>query len=313
MRKIIRITAEDSPNVQFARAEIAAGKVPSDRQLLEGVLSWSDYVIRRATYPLSKQLPSLDAKWDEGAISLLWPPHHIAVGQRLAAERKTRGECYLGVDCGEGGDDTSHVVTDDYGEVRVEADRTPDTNVITGHTLALCREFNIHAKNVVFDRGGGGKEHADRLKAAGWPVRYIGFGDGVEDEGDDSEEKETYFNLRSQLYWEASYLSDPTPVIQKDGTFLPRTGYAVANAELIRQMELIPRTYDDEGRCKLLKKRSKNVNEVTLTRLLGKSPNELDAFVCSVYARLHPMDPTAFLVARRKPKAKTSTTWIGVR
>lgn len=36
-RKVIQITAEDSPNVKYARREIAAGLTPSNKQIVPGV------------------------------------------------------------------------------------------------------------------------------------------------------------------------------------------------------------------------------------------------------------------------------------
>jgi hypothetical protein len=50
LRKVIVIPATASPNVRLALAEIEAGKEPSHEQLVPGVLSYADYLVRRKTW-----------------------------------------------------------------------------------------------------------------------------------------------------------------------------------------------------------------------------------------------------------------------
>src|SRR5208283_3041004 len=64
-RKIIRIKAEDSPNVKLALAELAVGKQVSHRILIPGVKTYEEYARHRRDLDQQRQCVILDADWWE--------------------------------------------------------------------------------------------------------------------------------------------------------------------------------------------------------------------------------------------------------
>jgi hypothetical protein len=178
------------------------------------------------------------------------------------------------------------------------------------------RKYSVPEDRVLFDRGGGGKEHADRLRSirtaefpSGVKVRTLGFGESValeprrglqliETRKEMIEERYVYKNRRAQMYGEASVLCDPTYPCRRWGTDGDRTpvlaGYAVPGdyAELRRQLSLMPKWVDEEGRLFLPPKQHKagkkeSADEVTLDKILGRSPDQADSFVLAIHAMLH--------------------------
>ncbi len=53
-RKVLRITALDSPNVVYALKEIERGLQPSGYQVIPGVLPYEEYLHRRATWDVER-------------------------------------------------------------------------------------------------------------------------------------------------------------------------------------------------------------------------------------------------------------------
>lgn len=312
LRRCIQIQATDSPNVRYALAEIRAGRAPTGRVLVPGVLSYAEYVHRRKTWDEQKQTEGLDARWYEGpALKLTpktWLDAAVAFAERLVAERRERKwPRYMGVDSGEGGDDTAWVIGDRLGVLHIRALKTPDTNMIYGGTLELMREWNVAPERTVFDLGGGGREHAQRLRAAGYPVRAVGFGRApqvdpkraktmFEEKRDTKEDAYAYINRRSEMFWdirgilerdaEENYVGTRLlPELKADGFALPMP----LCTELIRQLAPIPLTYDAEGRFKLLPKQDPNdpKNPNTLKYLIGCSPDIADALALMVFGMTH--------------------------
>ncbi len=146
----------------------------------------------------------------------------------------------------------------------------------------------------MFDRGGGGKEHADRLRSQGFDVRTVAFGGTVTPEPsplpatlggrvDARERAFAYRNRRAQLFHELRLLLDPAG---------PGRRFAIPAqfVELRRQLAPMPLLYDEEGRIRMLpkSKRGEGTKEKTLTELLGRSPDDADALVLAVFGMLHP-------------------------
>lgn len=285
-RKIIRITAEDSPNVALALAEIRAGRDPSGRVLVPGILGWDEYQLRRREWSAIRQCVGLDAKFYEGVEILLYPPEVLARAEQLALrlKGKTRYPKAIGVDPGEGGDSTCWVVVDELGVIELLALKTADTSTITGTTLGMMKRHGLTGDKVAFDRGGGGKQHADRLRTDGHEVRTVAFGEPVMAElrtglrtlterREIKEERTTYKNRRAQM-------ADALAILLSS-----EEGFAVPAeyTELHRQLAPVPRTYDDRGVLYLLPKHSAGKNEPTLIGLLGHSPDEYDALLLAVH------------------------------
>lgn len=310
-RKVIRISAADSPNVAIGLMERQAGRDPSYREEIPGVLSLAEYDYRRATWDRVRQCIGLDGDFWEGAEQLLFPPEWLNRAEERAREldlRTGQGEMNprraraIGCDPGEGGANTAWAVVDEWGLIALESYPTPQTADIPNRTLALMNEHRVPAEYVGFDRGGGGKQHADALRAKGHEVRTIAFGESIladvkrgtvrepyAERLEQREDRYTYVNRRAEMYGELSLLLDP---VNERGFALPATDgrlYGPAYGELRRQLALIPRWYDEEGRLWLPPKNKKDPNSKvkTLTEILGKSPDEADALVLAVHTMFH--------------------------
>lgn len=296
-RKVIRIRAEDSPNVKLALAQIKAGLKPTGETILPGVLPYDDYVKRRALWDEVRQCVSLDGMFWQGASALLFPPHWLNQAEKRAEIRTPcQMERWMGIDPAEGGDSSCWAIGDVLGLLDLISLKTPDTTVVPSTTRALMREWNIPPENVMFDRGGGGKQYMDMMRKSGLNVRSVGFGEGVllqpkrgirlfQERMIHVEEAYAYVRRRDQMYGESRLLLDPG--------FNP-AGYAIPAKfyELRRQMSKIPLTHDPEGRLKLLPKNKPNAkpNE-TLIGIIGNSPDELDSYVVMNHCMLHEVQP----------------------
>jgi hypothetical protein len=316
-RKIIRITGHDSPNVRLALAEIGAGKKPSNRVIIPGVLPWEDYQKRLATWDNVRKCIGIDALFYEGAEVLMFPPLWLDRANRIAdmlRGRHRQAEA-IGIDPAEGGDKTSMSAVDRLGLIERVSKKTPDTSVITGEAIAFMRKHNVPPDRVAFDRGGGGKEHADRLREQGYPVRTVAFGESllmdpkrgitrIEEKKENREERYAYVNRRSQMYGDLRLLLDPahiiatgpkqiigSNVVNVQGKWEQSQGFGIPAEYTTLREELapIPLRYDGEGRLKLppKNKRSENSTELTLVELIGHSPDEADSLVLAIHAMLY--------------------------
>lgn len=286
-RRVIRIRAADSPNVK------------AGRPVIPGVLTLEEYEKRRATWDEVRQAIGLDAEFYEGAQVLLYPPAWLDRAERLAdllrAERVKRQPKAIGCDPGEGAASTAWAAVDDWGLVELLSKKTADTSVIVAETIAFGRRHGVPPDRWVFDRGGGGKQHADRLRAGvghppvRYPVRTVAFGESLAPEPQRHraffservelrEERYTYVNRRAQMAHALRLLLDPAE--NEKGFALPRE-----YTELRRQLAPMPLLYDGEGRIRMLSKakRSENSTEKTLVDLLGASPDEFDAVMLAVH------------------------------
>lgn len=283
-RKVIRIRAEDSPNVQARRDDV-----------FPGVLTWSEYRKRRATWDRVRQCIGLDGEFYLGPEALLFPPEWLNRAERLWEELRSSGRrragLGVGVDPGEGTAETSMAVVDRWGVVEVVARPTPDTSVIRREIVAFYRRWGVPAERVFLDRGGGGKQIADELRAAGHAVRTVAFGESVQlpvkkgqhflsDRRGVAETRYTYKNRRAQMYGELSAAMDPAGGWEQ-GFALPPD-----DAELRRQLAVLPKLYDEEGRLWLPPKNKRDDKDTrkTLTELLGCSPDRADSLALAFYA-----------------------------
>lgn len=304
-RKVIHVRAEDSPNVRLAQAEIRSGMEPSRRVLVPGVVSWDDYVIRRKYWDPIKQCIGLDAQFYKGASVLMFPPQWLDAAHYTAAtqQRGYRGKrVYLGVDSAEGGDNTCFCVGDSEGLLELRSVKTKDTTEVVEVTIQLMNKYKIKPEDVLFDRGGGGKQHADRLRKRGKQVRTVAFGEPpsdidlfrkwrtAEEVVDQSEQRTVYKNRRAEMYGIARSVLDPDEQSSSGYKFgIPAGGPGRPEyGELRRQLAPIPLLYDREGVMFLPPKHKKDPKskEKTLTEIIGHSPDEADAFVMMVFAMI---------------------------
>ncbi len=311
-RRVIRITAEDSPNVRLARAEIAAGQVPTGRILVPGVKSWDKLCQDRRLWDPILQKVGLDAEFYEGSEILLFPPDWLQRADRIwqSLKGKPRTAKAIGCDPGEGGAHSSWCIGDELGVMEIISAKTPDTTVIPSTSIALMERWHVPADKFVMDRGGGGKQHADALATMGYPIRTMAFGESImlepkrgltriEERKDVKAEHYAYVNRRSQIYGLLSTLLDPArdqhPWQEGPHTFpsfaLPSSQRSIDDcpyARLTHQLSKFPRRYDGEGRLKLPPKNritgQRVTEQKTLTEMIGHSPDEADAVVLMLHA-----------------------------
>jgi len=294
LRKVLKISAFDSPNVRRELARQRGEPESAWPPEIPGVLSWNELQKRLKTWDSVRVCVGIHAEFYEGAGALLYPCEWLNRAEQVAdaLRGKKRQVAAMGVDPAEGGDKSSWTGVDPYGLVFQLSLPTPDTTVVTARTRALMREYDVPPGRVVFDRGGGGKEHADRLRRDGFPVRTVAFGESLAPEPkrgkrsfgerlESHEERTAFRNRRAEMYWVVRQLLDPA--VNDTGFGIP-----AEYAELRRQMAPIPLTYDDEGVFYVLPKRKKNPGDSrkTLTELIGCSPDELDSLALAVHGLL---------------------------
>lgn len=317
-RRVIKIQASDSPNVRVNLERVRDG-LPPIGQVMPGVLSYDEYLKRRATWDVVRQCVGLDGEFYEGAEVLMFPPAWLDRAERLASgevvgyrdgkpsrppsanQRKAKG---VGIDPGEGGDDTAYCAVDEWGVLDLVARSTPDTNVIYGEAISFCSKWGCPWERVVIDRGGGGKQLADRLRANGKRVQTVAFGEPVtlelkrfktmfSERVEVGEERYQAKNRRAEMYLDLRELLDPASGSDGTGSTF---GISGQYAELRRQLAPIPLLYDGEGRTYLPPKNKRTPSDTgpTLREMLGCSPDEADALVMAVRGMSRkPSRPTA--------------------
>ena len=299
-RNTIQIRAIDSPNVQLGLAQKAAGIEPTDEVLYEGVLTYGEYCHRRGTWDKKRQTEGLDAVWYEGAELMLFPPEVLLLGEQRFRElggrpRRAKG---IGIDTAEGGDRSAMSAVDELGIIELVSKKTPDTNVIPGEVIAFARKHGLidEPQRWCFDRGGGGKQHADRLRAMGHNVRTVAFGEAITldpkrskrlfpEKMEQKEDKYVYKNRRAELFFEL-HLAFSSPL----GFAMPTN--TEAGMRLRWQLSKIPKLTDDEGRYWMLPKspppKSANPDTVDcLIKRIGYSPDEADSVSLANWAMNH--------------------------
>lgn len=298
-RRVIRITAEDSPNVRLARAKIAAGQKPDDEVIVPGVLTWGEYQHRLATWDDIRQCVGLRAEFYEGAEVLMFPPAWLDEAARVATinrgvHRKAKA---IGIDPGYGVANTSMAAVDEWGLIELVSTKTPNTMDVPRQAIAFMQRHQVIPEKVMFDRGGGGREAADNMRERGYKVRTVSFGEActldprrvsynVGDRMENKEDRTTFLNRRSEMYWELRQLLDPS---------VNTKGFAIDGRYTNLRSELapIPMDWDAEGKLSLRPKNRPTIDtdtgkgKKTLVDLIGHSPDEADALVLAVHSLLH--------------------------
>lgn len=331
-RKVIKIRAEDSPNVRLGLAQIKQGKEPTGEVLIPGVLPYNDYAKRRALWDKIRQCVSLDAEFWEGAETLLFPPDWLNRAERawLTLRGRKRKAKSIGIDTAEGGDNTSMYAIDELGVVDRQSKKTPDTECVARDAIAFWQRLGVDPSMVFFDRGGGGKWVADRLRAKGHNVQTIGFGSpptqlpktgklNLSESEDERESRYTFSSKRVEMYYDLSELLDPSRQYglgpyksvgtggnakYSSGSSEQYYGFALPpDPELRRQLAPIPRLYDEEGRVWLPPKRRKtgdrgkaakagSVYQKSLEEIIGRSPDDADALVLAIHGLVGKHQPS---------------------
>ena len=179
--------------------------------------------------------------------------------------------------------------------------KTPDTTQIVNMTLGLMKQWNIPPENIFFDRGGGGKQHSDRMRELGFQTKTVAFGEAatppkrrghstVDMRTKDTKKSYIYKNRRAELYGELRNLLNPLgPYSFAIPSKLLYRSRSNGGPSLYDQLRLMPLLYDGEGRMYLPPKRKKNAKDPaeTLIEILGCSPDESDALALAAYGLLH--------------------------
>lgn len=301
-RRVIHLPAEDSPNVERGLRMREMGLEPDGRDVIPGLLSWAEYCHRLATWDADRIAVGIKAQFWRGEQVMLFPQEWVDYAVRYAlsldirrVKRKaTAGAC----DSGEGRANTSWCAVDEFGIVKMRSEKTPDTSVIPGRTVAFCREFGIPFERFAFDRGGGGKQHADVMRANGYPVRTIAFGEAAgklqpkrgirtfAEKVEATEETGAYSSRRAEMHGD---LRERMRLVRNEKTHKlePLKGFAIPAeyVELIRQMRLMPKHEDAHGRLRLPPKSKAHAKagEQSVEEIIGHSPDELDALVMAHY------------------------------
>ena len=305
-KKVIKIRCQDSPNIKKGLLQEKLGEKPDNRSLIPGVMTYQEYKKRRKLFDEVMQCIGLDAEFFEGADTLLFPPEWLNRAEDIAFKLPMlrTNNTTLGVDPAEGGDNTVWTVVDPMGLVMQKSMKTPDTSVIKGTTLSIAKEFGVKDEDILFDRGGGGKEHADSLRNDGHPVRTVAFGESATDPNkhkrihryrddhaklQESEVKYVYKNRRAEMYGLSRILLNP--VLTPNGFGIP-----AMYDKLRKQLAIIPYMHDGEGRLVLPPKDKKDRNSkvVTLKEIIGHSPDEADSFVLAVYGQFYESEEVIF-------------------
>lgn len=314
-RKVIHISAEDSPNVRLAKAELKLGKKPSHRTVIPGVLSYATYLQRRKFLDKVNAVRRLEGRFYEGEESLMYPPDWIDEAERrfdwLKETLQSEPAVAMGVDGGEGRDKTCWSVVNRLGLKFQFALPTPNTMEIAGRTIEYIKRYRLDPRMVAFDAGGGGKQIADRLREQGYPVRIVFFGaaptpkdprakraKGREAKKEADEFRQTYKNRRAEMYGILRDLLNPLFVKELDeagnervhsmSEFAnsPRFALPKDNHELRQELAIMPLLYDSEGKMYLppKDKPSPTFTGMTIKQLLGHSPDRADSLVLATYA-----------------------------
>lgn len=293
LRKVIRIKAEDSPNVQLGMEQARRGLKITNEEIVPGVVNYLNYLDRRARWDPERQCVGLDADWYEGQEVMLYPAEWLNRAETLAMQiqsNQRRIGKSIGIDPGEGGDDTVWTVVDDQGIIEQVTLSTPDTSIIPGHTIALGERWGVQPEQWIFDRGGGGKQHVDYLRKQGYACRSISFGESptipprfgrtmVSTRREVQEDRTVFKNKRAELYWGLRLKLDPG--YNPAGFAIPRSLTVLRD-----QLTPLPLLYDGEGKLYLPPKHRKpgsKATEQTIQELLGCSPDEADSTVLAVY------------------------------
>ncbi len=207
----------------------------------------------------------------------------------------------LTVDGGEGWSNTCWTIIDEHGILKWVLKKTPDTSIIPDETIRLGNLFGIPSSMWCFDRGGGGKQYADKLRKSGYKVKTIFFGDPATDPNRFYRQKKTrqkkesinetttvYKNRRAEMYGilRSHYLDPMNHTHGIDGNYISG-GFGIPKkyTELREELAIMPLLYDSEGRMYLppKNKKSEKDKDTTITEMLGRSPDSADSLVMGTF------------------------------
>jgi hypothetical protein len=303
--KVIQISAEDSPNVKLGKKLRKKGVLGPYPIIIPGVVTWEDYIRRKKKWDEYQIHTRLKGLFYTGRGKMLFPQDWLD-GSHRSYRRLLRGlrdgfnrdkiTPGMGVDSGEGRDKSCWTILDSLGIIHQHAIKTPDTTEVFDVTVELMKKYKVPPSRVCMDRGGGGKEHADYLRRAGFKVRTVDFGESPTppktpftptEKKEAREDRTIYKNRRAEMYDMARQIIAPTFMENLHYGFPGPFSIPEDMADLLKELKPLPLLYDKEGQLYLPPKRRKansNSKEPTIDEIVGHSPDLADSFVLGVYA-----------------------------
>lgn len=280
LRKVIHISAADSPNVQAGKLYRESGGTGPAPIVIAGIISDEEYLRRMQDWDAVQRTTRLDGRFHEGEESRLVPDAWLDVAMDrnrwnyLAEVERT--PTAIGIDVAAGGrDNTVWTLVDQYGIVEQFVMDLSNTMEIAGRTIEFMTCHDIDPYFVAIDAGGGGKQIADRLKEQGYDIHLVGFGESAE-------AKSSYRNRRAELYGELRNRLRPDQ--GRDVFAIPPDA-----TDLRNELAIIPLSYDSEGKLLLIPKDNSRAGEPSIRKLLGRSPDRADSLALAVWALQRPV------------------------
>jgi hypothetical protein len=322
LRRVMKLTAWDSPNVQAGMALAARGlSTKRDAQLIPGLLTYEELKQREALWDDVKQTVGLRGEFYEGEQQLLYPAawldHAMDAKRWERLNRQERRVEAMGIDTAQGGRDrTVWTLIDRHGVIEQISTKIGNPVEIAKRTDALVRRHNLTPGRVAIDFGGGGKEVAaflkegwydfdgdegkvQRTRRAGYNIRVVNFGEspGADDSGKGggkkkrtawmpSDPSKSYNKRRAEMYGEFRKAMRPDQSGEREPFMIG------PHWELRKELQVMPLLYDGEGKMFLPPKDHKSDDQrkqgvVTIKQLLGRSPDLADSLVLAYHALRH--------------------------
>lgn len=299
LRKVIHISAEDTPNVIVGHKWTEAGMEGQPPVVIEGLLAWHEYLTRKHEYDEPVAYPRLYGRFYTGAQAMLFPEEwldrSINRAKRFLDEGIKREACAMGIDTGAGRDETVWTIIDKLGIIKQIGTKTPDTSKIIDGTIELMTEYGISPWQICIDYGGGGKQIADMMQRLGYRIHRIHFGASASKTSstksknlreDNRVNQQAYKNKRAEMYGRLRTWLRPD---REEGQFalLPRHAHGCGMLE--EELRVVPMTFDAEGKMYVVPKDKSptagiNSDTITLKKLLGRSPDRADSLVLALEA-----------------------------
>lgn len=301
-RKVIHMDGMDSPNV-LAGMRHAERKLPGKPPVvIDGVLSYQEWLRRSEQWDEVQIQTRLRGQFYEGSGALLFPPIWLDCAnkshRKLVAKLKkhkengfTRRARAMGIDTSQGASDlTVWTVVDEHGILAQIEAKIQDSMKIVSQTIALMQSWNLDAKFVAIDAGGGGKEVADRLRQLGHSLRVIYFGSLAGPSKapiapnkkiyEQTERRQAYKNKRAEMYGNLRIAIKPPEGEDDPIVFaIPEEMF-----NLRKELAVLPLLYDAEGRFFLPPKEAVGDQDSIRKLLGGASPDRADSLVLAIEA-----------------------------
>lgn len=293
LRKVIHVSAEDTPNVQ---AGMYWEQLPKDSRtarppvIIDGLISYEDYLRRKHEMPEPERIMRLEGQFYTGDQALLFTHAALDASQKrwkTLPPVAQRDAVAMGIDTGQGRDLTVWTIVDDDGVIAFYSDKKSRARTVVNKTVQLVEQYNIDPKNVAIDFGGGGNEIAQFLP---WRVRCVMFGESASQhrrvKGRQKKEQQrvtriSYKNRRAEMYGILS--SAMNPELREKVFAIPPH-----HVELRKELSVIPLMWDNEGKLQLPPKDQTSANakdQLSMRSLLGgKSPDHADSLALAYFA-----------------------------